>query len=407
MADNSIDNMPQKWINTPYSYAQLTITNNLTLTQQAVLLKVSSHLQHFFKEYFGSERSKSRQVPRSLLSDAIKKDGLMTFRMDYAELGIAPNNYPAAQKTAEDALHIPIKVPYRDKDTGKEGMKFYPVFTSIDVQNKGSITFKLNTEIVDPILERYVVDYSLDMSTGYITHPEDIALIGRVERMPAIYYILQKESGPKWKQKTVHLTVSDIKTRLGMIKEDGTEQYPKFSQFLKMVLIPSIEDINRLHNDGKIDIRVNFDKDKDIVRPRGKKTGTPSYIIFNIDTAKSQKVVEAEKAAKAAEAEAVRIANGEPEKPVIEEQKVEVGAMSKEWYTIMANYDGAAKEMLMATTYKGLFGGFMTVEFPDQASMEKFNKWEEKDKAGRKILQDCIVSVVGPHIGRILKRTHK
>lgn len=43
-------------INTPFSYTR--ISKNLTLLQQAVLVKVSEHLQPCMKEFWGSDLCK-------------------------------------------------------------------------------------------------------------------------------------------------------------------------------------------------------------------------------------------------------------------------------------------------------------------------------------------------------------
>lgn len=57
------DIIQSNWINTPFSYTR--ISKNLTLLQQAVLVKVSEHLQPYIKEFFGSDLCKSKKnTPR-------------------------------------------------------------------------------------------------------------------------------------------------------------------------------------------------------------------------------------------------------------------------------------------------------------------------------------------------------
>lgn len=53
------DIIQSNWINTPFSYTR--ISKNLTLLQQAVLVKVSEHLQPYIKEFFGSDLCKSKK----------------------------------------------------------------------------------------------------------------------------------------------------------------------------------------------------------------------------------------------------------------------------------------------------------------------------------------------------------
>ena len=72
MAENS--NLPQKWINTPFAFTRL--SKNLTLLQQAVLVKVSEQLQPFIQEFFGSDLARSRKIPKSLFSEAAKNSGV-------------------------------------------------------------------------------------------------------------------------------------------------------------------------------------------------------------------------------------------------------------------------------------------------------------------------------------------
>lgn len=51
---DSKDLIQSKWINTPFSYTR--ISKNLTLLQQAVLVKVSEHLQPYIKDFFGNPK---------------------------------------------------------------------------------------------------------------------------------------------------------------------------------------------------------------------------------------------------------------------------------------------------------------------------------------------------------------
>ena len=82
MAENS--NLPQKWINTPFAFTRL--SKNLTLLQQAVLVKVSEQLQPFIQEFFGSDLARSRKIPKSLFSEAAKNSGVTQIYIPFAEL---------------------------------------------------------------------------------------------------------------------------------------------------------------------------------------------------------------------------------------------------------------------------------------------------------------------------------
>ena len=115
-----------------------------------------------------------------------------------------------------------------------------------------------------------------------MSHPDNIALIGEVARMPMIYYILRDASGNNWKERKIRLTVSKIKKYLGMLEFSGTEivkeTYPKFSQFKKNVLDNRIADINRLKQMGQLDVCVSYEP----VYNGKRKVGNPAFIEFNV-----------------------------------------------------------------------------------------------------------------------------
>ena len=113
-------------INTPFSYTRISI--NLTLLQQAVLVKVSEHLQPYIKEFFGSDLCKSKKILRGLFSEAAKNSGVLQFNISYAELGASINNYFSAAKAVEEVLEIQVDAAGKDEN-GKGAMIKYNVFT--------------------------------------------------------------------------------------------------------------------------------------------------------------------------------------------------------------------------------------------------------------------------------------
>ncbi len=272
------DKLPQKWINTPFAFTRF--SKNLTLLQQRILVKVSERLQPFVEEFFGSELCHSHSKPKELFSQAAKNSGITHFDISYAELGVPPNNYYAAQETASKVLGLTVRAPAVDKD-GKPVMRDYNVFSFSEfAAGKDRVVFRLNTDIIEYI-GKYVVDYVFDMSEKYVSHPDNIAFLGNVDRMPMIYYLLRKSCDNTWKPE-IRLTVKEIKEYLGMIEyADGAitkETYPKFSQFKKNVLDTSINEINRLKREGLLDVSVTYTP----VYSGKRKIGTPYYIRFNI-----------------------------------------------------------------------------------------------------------------------------
>ena len=266
------DLIQQKWINTPFSYTR--ISKNLSLLQQAVLVKVSEHLQPYVKEFFGSDLCRSKRIPKGLFSEAVENSGLLQFNISYAELGVSINNYFSAAKAVEEVLKIQVEAPGKDEH-GKDMMIKYNVFTqgAMSLENNTGVVFGLNTEVVDRVF---------DMAQDYVSHPNNIAFIGEVERMPMMYYLLRVNSGHKWDNRQIDLTVNKIKEYFGMITWDNgrvvQESYPKFSQFKKKVIESSIDDINRLKAKGLLDICVSFEP----IYNGKRKVGNPAFIRFSI-----------------------------------------------------------------------------------------------------------------------------
>lgn len=337
--------LPQKWINTPFAFTRL--SKNLSLLQQSVLVKVSDQLQPFIKEFFGSDLAKSRKVPKALFSEAVKNSGVTQIYISYAELGVPENNFFAVKQAMKEVLDVKVEGPKKNED-GTWGMHMYNVFLSgeTSIKNTG-VVFGLNPQVIDPDKHLYVLDYAFNMSEGYVSHPDNIALIGEVARMPMIYYILRDASGNNWKERKIRLTVSKIKKYLGMLEFSGTElvkeAYPKFSQFKKNVLDNSIADINRLKQMGQLDVCVSYEP----IYNGKRKVGNPAYIEFTIyDTIgqMQQAAQPTQQLSLFADAEEVKSKPGE-----------------KEWQQLVAMLDGEIGEELRKVEFvvydekKGIF----------------------------------------------------
>ena len=318
--------LPQKWINTPFAFTRL--SKNLSLLQQAVLVKVSEQLQPFIKEFFGSDLAKSRKVPKSLFSEAVKNSGVTQIYISYAELGVPENNFFAVKQAMKEVLDVKVEGPKKNED-GSMGMHMYNVFLSgeTSIKNTG-VVFGLNPQVIDPDKHLYVLDYAFNMVEGYVSHPDNIALIGEVARMPMIYYILRDASGNNWKERSIQLTVSKIKKYLGMMEFSGAEivkeAYPKFSQFKKNVLDNSIADINRLKQLGQIDVCISYEP----IYNGKRKVGNPAYIEFTIYDTIGQMQQALAKKQKAQE----------PASLFAEAEEVKPG--EKEWQQLVAMLDG-------------------------------------------------------------------
>lgn len=402
MEDNK--KLPQQYINTPFAYTKL--SKNLSLLQQTMLNKVSEHLQSYVQKYFGSELCKSRDVPRPLFSVAEKNNGMPVFTVSYAELGVSINNYGVANAAVKEVLALTIDAPGMDKD-GNPAIIKYNIFTQANMSSKESngVTFSLNPS---------VVDYVFDMSQGYVRHPANIARIGRVERMPMMYYLLFKYS-ERWKKREVRLTVIEIKDYLGMRAKvsnedegekkragrpgkDATmikEAYPKFSHFKKLVLETSINDINRLRSEGLLDVCVSYEP----VYNGKRKVGNPAFVRFTIyDTiAEMQKALEPEKHQDIFEQQTIK-------EPIIEDYP---GKYAAEWQQFLQQYDGIFKHWLeRAHHYGANAAGFMSIRFDDKQTLDSFNAECEKpaNKNEYDRMMRILASIIGPAAARILVR---
>lgn len=285
--------VPQTYINTPFAYTKL--SRNLSLLQQSILNKVSEYLQEHIRYYYGSELKKSPERPRPLFSEARKNSGLPRFLVSYAELGVGVDHFNVAREAVDEILALKIEVPGVDQ-------KGHPSFVKQLIFTKANMSYSESNGVLFS-LNPSVVDWVFDMSQGYVRHPANIARIGKVERMPMMYYYLFKHS-EKWKNREVNLTVLEIKDYLGLYKRvrEGSEKragrkpskqsekttteevellveaYPKFSHFKKNVLEKSVADINRLNRIGLLDVYVTYV----CVYSNGRKTGNPDYIRFHI-----------------------------------------------------------------------------------------------------------------------------
>lgn len=391
---DSKDLIQSNWINTPFSYTR--ISKNLTLLQQAVLVKVSEHLQPYIKEFFGSDLCKSKKVPRGLFSEAVKNSGILQFNISYAELGVSINNYYAAAKAVEEVLKIQVDAPGKDEN-GKDAMIKYNVFTqgSMSSDNNTGVVFGLNPDVVDRVF---------DMSQDYVSHPNNIALIGEVERMPMIYYLLRVSSGHKWDKRTVDLTVNKIKEYLGMITwANGRvlkEAYPKFSQFRKKVIETSIDDINRLKRKGLLDVCVSFEP----VYNGKRRVGNPACIRFNIYNT----IEEMLKATNPEAYQASLFAKQEEERkqqvPVVEDYP---GKYAEEWNKFLAQYEGFFKPWLLKAKHYGAnAAGFMSIRFDDKQTLESFNAECEKpaNKNEYDKMMRTLANIIGNAAARVLVR---
>lgn len=283
----------KKYINTPFAYARA--QKGLTLLQQNIMVKVVEHLQVYIGKYFKNPVLQgSKEDPKPMMTRE-DRDNLPPVRIELSELGVASSSYSRVREALKEVLNVQVEKNTFD-DEGKPVKRLMQIFSKIDtpVTDKGTqVRMKLgeDDELTDVQVDRtrgYVDIYlntdmvweMFDMNLGYVSHPEDIARIGKVDNMPLMYYLVRHKM-KNFKLSKVEITPFEIRDYLGFIKRDAdgnviNVKYPRYSMFKSRIIKTALDDIKRVCDAGQIDFYFDIKE----VRPRGKKTGEPSYIEF-------------------------------------------------------------------------------------------------------------------------------
>ncbi len=291
MEDNK--QLIKKYINTPFAYARA--QKGLTLLQQNIMVKVVEHLQVYIGKYFKNPVLQgSKEDPKPMMTRE-DRDNLPPVRIELSELGVASGSYNRVREALKEVLNVQIEKNTFD-DEGKPVKRLIQIFSKIDtpVTDKGTqVRMKLgeDDELTDVQVDRtrgYIDIYlntdmvfeMFDMNLGYVSHPKDIARIGKVDNMPLMYYLVRHKM-KNFKLSKVEITPFEIRDYLGFIKRDVdgnviNVKYPRYSMFKSRIIKTALDDIKRVCDAGQIDFYFDIKE----VRPRGKKTGEPSYIEF-------------------------------------------------------------------------------------------------------------------------------
>lgn len=283
----------KKYINTPFAYARA--QKGLTLLQQNIMVKVVEHLQVYIGKYFKNPAlQNSNENPKPMMTRE-DRDNLPPIRIELSELGVSSSSYSRVREALKEVLNVQIEKNTFD-DEGKPVKSLMQIFSKIDtpVTDKGTqVRMKLGEDdgltdvqvdrtrgYVDIYLNTDMVFEMFDMNLGYVSHPEDIARIGKVDNMPLMYYLVRHKM-KNFKLSKAEITPFEIRDYLGLVKRDAdgnvTEvKYPRYSMFKSRIIKTALDDIKRVCDAGQIDFYFDIKE----VRPRGKKTGEPSYIEF-------------------------------------------------------------------------------------------------------------------------------
>lgn len=284
----------KKYINTPFAYAKA--QKGLTLLQQNIMVKVVGHLQVYIGKFFKNPALQdSNEDPKPIMTYE-DRDNLPPIRIELSELGVSSSSYSRVREALKEILNVQIEKNTFD-DEGRPVKRLMQLFSRIDtpVTDKGThVKMKVDdgdvlTDVqvdrtrgyIDVFLNRDMVWEMFDMNLGYVSHPEDIARIGKVDNMPLMYYLIRHKM-KNFKLSKVEVTPFEIRDYLGLVKRDAdgnvTEvKYSRYSMFKSRIIKTALDDIKRVCYAGQIDFYFDITE----VRPRGKKTGEPSYIVFN------------------------------------------------------------------------------------------------------------------------------
>lgn len=283
----------KKYINTPFAYARA--QKGLTLLQQNIMVKVIEHLQVYIGKYFKNPALQgSKEDPKPMMTRE-DRDNLPPVRIELSELGVSSSSYSRVRDALKEVLNVQIEKNTFD-DEGRPVKRLIQIFSKIDtpVTDKGTqVRMKLGDDdeltdvqvdrtrgYVDVYLNTDMVFEMFDMNLGYVSHPKDIARIGKVDNMPLMYYLVRHKM-KNFELSKVEITPFEIRDYLGLIKRDADGnvtdvRYPRYSMFKSRIIKTALDDIKRVCDAGQIDFYFDIKE----VRPRGKQTGEPSYIEF-------------------------------------------------------------------------------------------------------------------------------
>ena len=275
----------KKYINTPFAYARA--QKGLTLLQQNIMVKVVEHLQVYIGKYFKNPALKdSKENPKPVMTRE-DRDNLPPVRIELSELGVSSSSYSRVRDALKEVLNVQIEKNTFDDD-GKPVKRLMQIFSKIDtpVTDKGTqVRMRLgeDDELTDVQVDRtrgYVDIYlnpdmvfeMFDMNLGYVSHPKDIARIGKVDNMPLMYYLVRHKM-KNFDLSKAEITPFEIRDYLGLIKRDADGKvtdvkYPRYSMFKSRIIKTALDDIKRACDAGQIDFYFDIKE----VRPRGKKT---------------------------------------------------------------------------------------------------------------------------------------
>ncbi len=365
-----------EYINTPFSYTRQ--QQGLTLLQQNIMNRISAHLQTFFNDYWNNPRLRgSKEVPRTFMTDEQIRN-LGPIRVELSELGISAGTYQRVSEARDAILNIKLNGVVIDDERGAND-RTWNVISRIDlpITDHGTTVMKKDRVMddttgkvhkvgeakethtvryrgyMDIYLNKELLKSMLDVTSGYVSHPENIASFGKVPNMPLMYYFLRHHMNnfkPKHGKTitTAKVELAELREYLGLTKRNARgevvqEKYATYSQFKNKVMSVALADIKRVYDEGIIDFYFTVTE----IRPRGKTRGTPSYLVFDKVQVKR--------------GTSVQLSLFEDDS---EEKEVFTSEYINEWNAFMAEYSGGLLNVIQRGKVLGKsISGWLTIEF--------------------------------------------
>ena len=370
------------WIKSPFAYTKLGA--NLSLVQQQSLLMVSEHLQTYIKDFYNLKLDKSKKRPKSLFTEHLLKNGIPSFRIYLADLGVQAGNYRDVRKAINE-MAVMVEHPVLDDDgipTGETA--FNPVFEEFRVKETGDYYHyeRENEEgltemaesvrhygYIDVQINPKVAEWAFDMSAGYVNHLKLIARYSTKRPTPRLYLMLMRAIGQG--KKRVRYTLQELKEYLGIVpyvneKGEMVTPYPKFAHFRIKVLDAVREDLDRMAKLNQTDIRFEYE----MIYPGTRKRGEPEFIEFKIERTQLGDAYNV-------------IVNHQPLKPLPRQKDMFQDEFKAVWERCLDDIVANVKDEQIKQRFRQIklreydkTANVLTLSIPD----EKFHEWIESDK---------------------------
>lgn len=271
-----IRSKPNNWqyIKSPYLYTK--IGAGFSLSQQQIMWKLIESIQS--KPLLLSPPLKGN---RDAFYNYCQKPTLIEIKLN--DLKIAPEHYNDLEQTIIFLRNYDILISEFNQHTNKIEEKAIPLFETIDMphsnitlkkegksQNRRrSLFLKLNSTAANIILK---------IDEGYIYHIADLVYFCKKKYTPRIYLLLKRLQ----QEKELFVSYIELKDYFGT-----QDKYSNWHDFRNRILDCAQTELSFLYEQGKSDIKFQYEP----TYKNGRKRGEPSGIKFIIESIKWRTVL--------------------------------------------------------------------------------------------------------------------